>query len=255
MSLLRFLQRKLEDWLFPIRMHFGRKIMYDRRRMIVQVSATELIKGPCSEQELEAMRYVGQHTHVSIPRVHRTYRRRNGMFIAMDFIQGKGLDCVWSGLTADEKKMTARRVWDQLQSLRAAIPFQQSDLAVGSVCGGSVFEPAVSQGFIGPFEKLGEFHTLLRDKALVGPEMERFSHFWTQDGSDVRWHSVLTHADLAPRNIIYSEDGSLTLIDWETAGLWPEYWECVKWHFTDFPHLPGWSDTMDEVSGLDRACI
>jgi aminoglycoside phosphotransferase (APT) family kinase protein len=255
MSLLRFLKRKLEDWLFPLRMYFGRKIMYDQRRMIVQVSSTELIKGPCSEQELEAMQYVGQHTDVSIPKVHRTYRRRNGLFIAMEFIRGQGLDHVWSGLTADERKMTARRVWLQLRSLRSATPFQQSDLAVGSVRGGSVFEPAVSQGPIGPFKTLEEFHTLLRDKNPPAPEMESFAHFWTQDGSDVRWHSVLTHADLAPRNIICSEDGSFTIIDWEYAGLWPEYWECVKWHFADLPHLPGWSDIMDEVSGRDHASI
>jgi aminoglycoside phosphotransferase (APT) family kinase protein len=252
MSLLRFLKQKLEDWLFPIRMHFGRKIMYDQRRMIVQVSSTELIKGPCSEQELEAMRYVGQHTRVSIPKVHRTYRRRNGLFIAMDFIQGQGLDCVWSGLTVDEKKMTTRRIWSQLRNLRAATSFQQSDVAVGSMRGGSVFEPAISQDRIGPFMTLEDFHTLLRDQPPPAPEMKSFAHFWAQDGSNARWNSVLTHADLAPRNIIYSEDGSLTIIDWEAAGLWPEYWECVKWHFTDFPHLPGWSDMMDEVSGLNN---
>ena len=40
---------------------------------------------------------------------------------------------------------------------------------------------------------------------------------------------IFTHADLHPRNILIGEDGGITgIIDWETAGWYPRYWERVK---------------------------
>lgn len=40
---------------------------------------------------------------------------------------------------------------------------------------------------------------------------------------------VFTHGDLAPRNIMVSEEGKVTgVIDWEDAGWYPAYWEYVK---------------------------
>lgn len=75
--------------------------MYDERRKIVQVSPTELIKGPCSSQELEAMLCVAPHTsmRVTAPKVHRTYQRKDGMYIAMDFASGERLDHIWLSLS------------------------------------------------------------------------------------------------------------------------------------------------------------
>lgn len=40
---------------------------------------------------------------------------------------------------------------------------------------------------------------------------------------------VFTHGDLAPRNIMVSDDASITgIVDWEDAGWYPEHWELVK---------------------------
>ncbi|CAG7952470.1 unnamed protein product [Penicillium salamii] len=41
---------------------------------------------------------------------------------------------------------------------------------------------------------------------------------------------VLCHLDIAPRNIIWQEDGSLCLIDWASAGFYPRLFEfCMQW--------------------------
>ena len=44
---------------------------------------------------------------------------------------------------------------------------------------------------------------------------------------------VFTHGDIRPANIMVRQDeeGSWTvvsIIDWESSGFYPEYWECVK---------------------------
>ena len=38
---------------------------------------------------------------------------------------------------------------------------------------------------------------------------------------------VLCHLDIAPRNILQQEDGSIYLIDWESAGFYPRVLEVV----------------------------
>ena len=39
---------------------------------------------------------------------------------------------------------------------------------------------------------------------------------------------VFTHADMYHLNLLV-ENGRLSgIVDWECAGYWPEYWECVK---------------------------
>ena len=41
---------------------------------------------------------------------------------------------------------------------------------------------------------------------------------------------MLCHLDIAPRNILWLEDGSLCLIDWASAGYYPRLFEfCAQW--------------------------
>ena len=42
-----------------------------------------------------------------------------------------------------------------------------------------------------------------------------------------------THGDFASRNIMVKRDGTITaIIDWDSAGWFPEYWEYTKAMFT-----------------------
>jgi thiamine kinase-like enzyme len=36
---------------------------------------------------------------------------------------------------------------------------------------------------------------------------------------------VLCHLDLASRNVVWLDDGSLGLLDWESAGFYPQFFE------------------------------
>lgn len=239
---MSFIRRNLENWLFPLRMALGCKIMSDERRKIVQVSRTELIKGPCSSQELEAMLYVGEHAGaiVSAPAVHRTYQRGDGVYIAMDFVAGERLDHVWLSLSEGEQREVVGQIWGWLCTLRA---LPGIGMAVSSVDGGGVRDGAICQDIVGPFAHLKGFELMM---ATSAPGLDDFKHFWTPPGQ--AFESCLTHADISPRNIIRCRDGSLSILDWEFAGWWPPYWVYVKWHFSDFPPLPGWTDMLDDVS-------
>lgn len=51
---------------------------------------------------------------------------------------------------------------------------------------------------------------------------------------------VSTHGDFAPRNILVDEEGYVTaILDWESAGWYPEYWEYIR-AFRHLKPMPDW---------------
>ncbi|POR36301.1 Uncharacterized protein TPAR_03501 [Tolypocladium paradoxum] len=191
------------------------------------------------------MEYAAFHTLVYLPRVHRTYQRREGLFIAMDFIQGTLLDTLWPRLDDTEKRDIVIQIWDSVRQLHACRPpASLKDIAVASISGAPIRDGALGVGD-GWLENTGPFR----------PEdfLELLSEKSAADGFDRNpAHTGFVHADLTPRNIIRTDDGRLCIVDWEFAAWWPLYWECITWHFSDFPPMPDFVNLMDELSGQTR---
>lgn len=45
---------------------------------------------------------------------------------------------------------------------------------------------------------------------------------------------ILCHLDLADRNVIYGNDGSVCILDWSSAGFYPQSLEIAALHLNDF---------------------
>ena len=67
----------------------------------------------------------------------------------------------------------------------------------------------------------------------------------------VKHDIVFTHGDLAPRNVLVLEDGTVSgLIDWEYAGWYPEHWEYVKALYCTMSRPDkSWDEAVREVVG------
>ncbi|KAF2486342.1 kinase-like domain-containing protein [Neohortaea acidophila] len=251
LSLLTDLWKRFDDYILDLRLHFGHTITDDAQRRITRIFPNQVVKGPCTQQEVEGTLFAAQHAalHSFTPRIHRIHERRDGRaFIIMEFVEGENLLDVWPRLDDVGRRDVVKQLWRNLQQLRACVqPVSASGVLVGSAISGSeVRDGSYSLDPFGPFWNLEGFNRLQQRN----PNLQRFSRFWTP--VDKRAAStVFTHGDMALRNVIVRQDGSLCLIDWEAAGWWPEYWEMCKWHFGDWPRLPGWVDLMDEVSGLN----
>lgn len=73
--------------------------------------------------------------------------------------------------------------------------------------------------FFGPFANEDDFNKDLRSGAF--PDVvHRTGH-----------QIVFTHGDLNMRNILVHNGKLSGIIDWETAGWYPDYWEHTKAHF------------------------
>jgi thiamine kinase-like enzyme len=94
---------------------------------------------------------------------------------------------------------------------------------------------------VGPFSDESTFSQLLR-----------FSDDPARRGHKI----VFTHADLNPRNILVDQirqsDGNLYwsvtgIVDWETSGYYPEYWDYTKAMFEGFRWTWRYNDIMQGV--------
>lgn len=98
---------------------------------------------------------------------------------------------------------------------------------ISSVNGGSLCDPRMftSTGRFGPFENVQDFHLYLRNG------IQAHSNHNADIGKLITLHSegwdapTFTHGDLSSLNILVRGDDIVGIVDWETAGWYPSYWE------------------------------
>ncbi|KAH7350660.1 hypothetical protein BKA65DRAFT_535790 [Rhexocercosporidium sp. MPI-PUGE-AT-0058] len=54
--------------------------------------------------------------------------------------------------------------------------------------------------------------------------------------SFVKYPLVLCHLDLAPRNLVWLADGSVSILDWSSAGFYPRFFEVCMLKIMECAH-------------------
>lgn len=138
---------------------------------------------------------------------------------------------------SDMAEVTAQ-LQDYVRQLRAMPKTVNLGMAICNTLGGACIDPRVHFGSpVGPFVDEAGFSALLgsaKDPARRGYE------------------TYFTHADLNPRNIMVEQAAGgqgwrvSGIVDWETAGYYPEYWEYIKalyegfrwsWRYNNVVHM------------------
>ncbi|KAJ5225231.1 kinase-like protein [Penicillium chermesinum] len=183
-------------------------------KRVIRISDQQVVKwGPdvtIEEAENQRIAYeLVDSRIVRIPRVYDFFCDEQGRgYIVMELINGKVIDPL-EELGAVEK---VAGVLDYFATLQRATP---GSLCKGP-CRGLLFPDTEDLVFKSPDEMEKWFNSRLLSH---NPKL-------SFQGCDF----VLCHLDLAPRNILWQEDGSLCLIDWASAGYYPRLFEfCVQW--------------------------
>lgn len=204
------------------------------------------------EQEARTIQFVATHTTIPVPVIRQIIHieGEQRLYLIMDHARGQPLDRLWQEMP----KSTQSKVIDQLRGyigqLRALTP--PTPELVASSTGGQLWEPSrIGLQLFGPFENHEKFHTFLRAghplAAFDRPNIE-----WMRPmhhTHSLQYVSKFTHGDLAPRNIMCKRDGTITcILDWETSGWFPEYWEYTKAHYA--PRCDeNWVDQIGSITG------
>lgn len=167
--------------------------------------------------EAIALRFVKAHTTIPVPEVISSDWDR----VTMEYIEGQTLQQAWPVLTSSQRSEILAQLSDYIAQMRSL-----GGISLGRLDGQGVVVPSFMERTGGPFGTLSEFHDW-----LASPLTERNSRsiYWhqitTQLGAE--YPIVLTHADIAARNIMIRDGRIVAIIDWESAGWYPEYWEYV----------------------------
>lgn len=174
------------------------------------------------------MIFVRQCTQIPVPRVFALYHDSGQSFIVMERIHGQPLHEVWQTLDNRKKEKIAEQMHNYLGQLRRV----KSPGGYCSLGHQPMLDPIFSTSSHdcdGPFKTEMELNDALIRKCRASDALKNKADFYQQVLPHVlRGHPpVLTHGDIQKKNIMVRSGSAveIVLIDWESAGWYPSYWE------------------------------
>ncbi|KAF7550422.1 hypothetical protein G7046_g8019 [Stylonectria norvegica] len=192
--------------------------------------------------EAHAMQFVMQHTSIPVPKVYCAFVHSGKTFIVMQRIKGEMAWRGWLNRPAQSKKQILDQLSQMMATLRSIPPPETTGIA--SVDGGPIFDCRLPEQVGGPYATTRDFHQALANGVDIDteytnlpPEVSELFGFYRHSSDKL----VFTHGDLSSLNVMVRDDEVVGIIDWETAGWFPPYWEytCAK-HVN--PYNTFWAD-------------
>ncbi|KAK3370802.1 phosphotransferase enzyme family protein [Lasiosphaeria ovina] len=235
--------------------------------MVVRVGEHYVVKYGVnvSLTEGENMLFARDTCGLPVPRVYAFYSRRSSPsgrhmgYIVMECVRGATLLDRWSGMSDADKADAVRqlrRILDKMRSVPSPgyygcigrRPFEESLFW-------SCPDPDQPQDpLAGPFDTEDQFNGAVVDKYLqTGSDRLSFRAAFYRRAFPSVLHghrSVFTHGDLQRKNIVVRDSGEIVLIDWESSGWLPSYWEYAVAMISEGDWRNNWheyvADALDE---------
>ncbi|KAI1775337.1 hypothetical protein F4818DRAFT_46963 [Hypoxylon cercidicola] len=204
-----------------------------------------------SRNEFNALGIVRRHTSIPVPEgLDMTFEpasANNALSLPRGYllttrVPGLPLSLCQNVLSDRDIERIATQLKDYSAQLRDIPKSVNLDMAICNSFGGPCMDNRIRGGIpVGPFT----------DEAAFS-QMIRFPNDPARRGHNI----VFTHADLNPRNILVDKtllsDGSIGwdvtgIVDWETAGYYPEYWDYTNAMFEGFRWTQRYNNLVHEV--------
>ncbi|KAH0284987.1 kinase-like protein [Aureobasidium namibiae CBS 147.97] len=194
--------------------------------------------------EAQTMLFVTKYTSIPVPKVYFAFTEKECTYILMERIHGQMAARGWVNRSDASKLNIHNNLRKLVLEMRSLSP--QSN-AICSISGGSLYDLRIPQttSRFGPSKSTQEFHDFLRNH--IQAHSNHGESFLKLIGLHAQlWGApVFTHGDLSSLNILVRGDDVVGIIDWETAGWYPPYWE----HTTACQVNPQnlfWKDEIDK---------
>ncbi|RSL57399.1 hypothetical protein CEP54_008329 [Fusarium duplospermum] len=206
----------------PLLYHYG-------KLKIIRASKSLVIKGgpDVSKSESENMKFALETLHLPVPKVHRIFTANilgafgaqvQGHFIVMDYIPGPTVETCWESLDKATKESVAQQVANMIEKLQSRRIEDLPPGPLGRDPGEKCMGPWFTDYGAGPFNSLGDLEAWFNHKIDVCAQVQQLPTGTPRFQFNAM---VLTHQDIAPRNLILGENNKVWLIDWGCAGVYP----------------------------------
>ncbi|KAF2124398.1 kinase-like protein [Dothidotthia symphoricarpi CBS 119687] len=198
-----------------------------------------------SLREASTMQFIAKHTSIPVPRVYCAFTNQNRGYIVMERIHGEPVGAGWFKRSEESRAKILDQLKEMIEKMRRIT--SPEDIGVANVDGGPLFDvrlPGTSNHF-GPFRTIQDFHRYLRGGQEAHPDHKPEISELISQQDKLRTSLVFTHGDLSSLNILASGDEVVGIIDWETAGWFPSYWEyTTAWNVN--PQNQFWRNEVDK---------
>ncbi|KAF8066990.1 kinase-like domain-containing protein [Lyophyllum atratum] len=196
-----------------------------------------------SIREAMAMMYIQQRTSIPVPKVHMCFQHNDHTYIVMDRIKGQPLEVCLSSMTEQQ----LRSVATQLAGFVRELGTLESDTRrlMGSWPSGPYDNLLFDPPPLHEFRDLEAFHSYWIWRLGSQMTLSEVPSALCEVGRQC--NVVLAHGDLNDRNIMV-DDGTITgLVDWETLGWYPDFWELMA--ALRGSSTPKWCDELSIALG------
>lgn len=163
----------------------------------------------------------------------------------MKRIRGQMIAMKWAFRSKESKAKILNQLEKMIEELRSIPP--PRDIGVANVDGGAIYDCRLPKTALwGPFKTIHDFHKHLRNGVdahhlNAAPDIQELIAFHERPWSP----PVFTHADLSSFNVLAHGNEVVGIVDWETAGWFPAYWEyTTAWHVN--PQNAFWQQEVDK---------
>ncbi|KAM7197044.1 kinase-like protein [Naviculisporaceae sp. PSN 640] len=232
---------------------------------IIFVSSKLCIKAtPCTRlAEAQTMQFISKTTSIPVPKVLAAFKHNGRTFILMERINNaEPLSRGWVNRSDASKAKILAQLKGFVEEMRK-IPPPEGFVGVADVTGqGPVFDQRLPRkSHWGPFPTIEAFHRELwsgqdtngfsEEQLARLPGLRELEDFHSKQD----WpKSVFTHGDLSSLNVMARGDEVVAIIDWETAGWMPPYWEYTSaWHVS--PQNMFWQAEVDKFITPDPRAL
>ncbi|EZF35249.1 hypothetical protein TMEN_5755 [Trichophyton mentagrophytes] len=194
--------------------------------------------------EAATMRFISQHTSIPVPKVFCAFTHSGMTYIVMERIKGDMIGRGWVCRSEESKAKLLSQLAKMITELRQLKPPEGA--TISSVDGGPVYDCRVAGTTLhfGPFDTIQEFHRHLRMGIEFDPRLDPEVKELINKQNKT-WPLVFTHGDLSSLNILVRGDNIASIIDWQTAGWYPSYWEYTTAHQVN-PRNFFWGEEIDK---------
>jgi aminoglycoside phosphotransferase len=218
----------------------GNAVLYVSSKLVIKVTSTKL----CTMGEAYAMMLACEKTSLPVPKVYCAFIHKEQIYIAMERLPGDKLAKGWADRSPESKQKIHHQLKAMVDELRSIEP--PKGTGVASIGGGPLSDPRLPRmNGQGPFATFTDFHLALREGVKQRSKDNHLDVNELMDFQDsVEGPPVFTHGDLSSLNILVLGDTVTGIIDWETSGWYPNYWEYVTTKNVN-PYNTFWQDEVD----------
>jgi thiamine kinase-like enzyme len=163
----------------------------------------------------------------------------------MERIHGETVGAGWFKRSEESKTKILNQLRKMIEEMRRITPPEGTGVA--HVDGGPLYDPRLpgTSNHFGPFKTIRDFHRHLRGGLEAHPEHKPEIGELISRQDNLRSPLVFTHGDLSSLNVLACGDEVVGIVDWETAGWYPSYWEyTTAWNVN--PQNQFWRDEVDK---------